>query len=95
MPTGFLSLAETFRDQFWPPGTGGLALSTARVQRVKDSLTGQYLAGKRVVEVPASRRTPSGYIEILGAAQHNLRRTLHSSHAFSLLPARIQAPRQS
>ncbi|HEY1457603.1 MAG TPA: excinuclease ABC subunit UvrA, partial [Solirubrobacteraceae bacterium] len=47
--------------------------TAARVQRVKESLTGQYLAGKRVVEVPASRRTPSGYIEIRGAAQHNLR----------------------
>ncbi|HEY7891206.1 MAG TPA: excinuclease ABC subunit UvrA [Solirubrobacteraceae bacterium] len=61
------------------PGAGEhggriVAQGTARqVQRVKDSLTGQYLAGKRAVEIPGRRRTPSGYIEILGATQHNLR----------------------
>ncbi len=47
--------------------------TAAQVQRVKDSLTGQYLSGKRVVDVPAKRRTPSGYVEIVGATQHNLR----------------------
>jgi excinuclease ABC subunit A len=47
--------------------------TAAQVQRVKDSLTGQYLAGTRTVEVPAKRRTPAGYIEITGASQHNLR----------------------
>jgi excinuclease ABC subunit A len=47
--------------------------TAAQVQRVKDSLTGQYLAGTRTIEPPAKRRTPSGYIEILGASQHNLR----------------------
>ncbi len=47
--------------------------TAARVQRVKESLTGQYLAGTRTIEVPARRRTPSGYLEILGASQHNLR----------------------
>ncbi len=43
------------------------------VAEVPDSLTGQYLAGTRVIEVPARRRRPSGYIEIEGASQHNLR----------------------
>jgi len=38
-----------------------------------DSLTGQYLAGKQEIPVPRRRRRPSGYIEIEGAAQHNLR----------------------
>jgi excinuclease ABC subunit A len=47
--------------------------TAAQVQRVKDSLTGQYLAGTRTVEVPAKRRIPNGYIEITGASQHNLR----------------------
>jgi excinuclease ABC subunit A len=47
--------------------------TAAQVQRVKDSLTGQYLAGTRTVEVPAKRRIPNGYIEITGATQHNLR----------------------
>jgi excinuclease ABC subunit A len=42
------------------------------VMRVKKSLTGQYLAGKEQIPVPARRRRPSGYIEIEGAAQHNL-----------------------
>jgi excinuclease ABC subunit A len=47
--------------------------TAAEVQRVKASLTGQFLAGTRTIEPPERRRTPSGYIEILGAAQHNLR----------------------
>ena len=47
--------------------------TAAEVQRVKGSLTGQYLAGTRTIEPPARRRTPNGYIEILGASQHNLR----------------------
>jgi excinuclease ABC subunit A len=47
--------------------------TAADVQRVKGSLTGQFLAGTRTIEPPARRRTPSGYIEILGASQHNLR----------------------
>jgi excinuclease ABC subunit A len=47
--------------------------TAAQVQRVKASLTGQFLSGARTIEPPARRRTPSGYVEILGAAQHNLR----------------------
>jgi excinuclease ABC subunit A len=43
------------------------------VEAVPDSLTGQFLAGTRVIELPARRRKPSGHIEIEGAAQHNLR----------------------
>ncbi|HEX3392746.1 MAG TPA: excinuclease ABC subunit UvrA, partial [Solirubrobacteraceae bacterium] len=47
--------------------------TAAQVQRVKESLTGQFLAGTRTIDVPSTRRAPSGYIEILGAAEHNLR----------------------
>jgi excinuclease ABC subunit A len=37
------------------------------------SPTGQFLSGRRRIEVPKRRRKPSGYISIEGAAQHNLR----------------------
>jgi excinuclease ABC subunit A len=47
--------------------------TAAQVQRVKASLTGQFLAGTRTIEPPRRRRTPSAYIEILGASEHNLR----------------------
>ncbi len=47
--------------------------TAAQVQRVKDSATGQFLAGTRTIEAPAKRRTPRGYVEIEGASQHNLR----------------------
>ncbi len=47
--------------------------TAAEVQKVKESLTGQFLSGERTIELPARRRTPTGYIEILGASQHNLR----------------------
>jgi excinuclease ABC subunit A len=61
------------------PGAGEhggriVAQGTAvEVQRVKESLTGQFLAGTRTIEPPKRRRTPSGYIEIVGASEHNLR----------------------
>jgi excinuclease ABC subunit A len=47
--------------------------TAAQVQRVKESLTGQFLAGTRTIEAPAKRRTPAGYVQIIGASQHNLR----------------------
>jgi excinuclease ABC subunit A len=47
--------------------------TAAEVQRVKESLTGQFLSGARTIEPPARRRTPSGYLEIVGATEHNLR----------------------
>ncbi len=43
------------------------------VARVPESLTGQFLAGTRVIETPRRRRKPSGYISIEGATQHNLK----------------------
>jgi excinuclease ABC subunit A len=54
-------------------GGGVVAEGTAaEVERVKESLTGQFLAGTRAIEPPKRRRRPSGYIEIEGATQHNL-----------------------
>jgi len=47
--------------------------TAAQVERVKESLTGQFLSGRRTIEPPARRRVPSGYVEIVGASQHNLR----------------------
>jgi excinuclease ABC subunit A len=43
------------------------------IEAVEESLTGQFLAGTRVIEIPRRRRRPSGYVQIEGAAQHNLK----------------------
>ena len=52
-----------------------VAAGTAdEVMRVKESLTGQFLARTRTIDVPATRRKPSGYVEIEGATQHNLKK---------------------
>jgi excinuclease ABC subunit A len=62
------------------PGAGEhgghvVAQGTAtEVMEVADSLTGQFLAGTRRIEVPAKRRNPSGYVTIEGATQHNLKK---------------------
>jgi excinuclease ABC subunit A len=45
-----------------------------QVARVKDSLTGQFLAGTRTIAVPEKRRTPSGYLEVRGANENNLKK---------------------
>jgi excinuclease ABC subunit A len=47
--------------------------TAAEVERVAESLTGQFLSGARTIELPKRRRTPSGYLEIVGATEHNLR----------------------
>jgi len=47
--------------------------TASEVERMAESLTGQFLAGTRTIDTPKRRRTPSGYIEILGASEHNLR----------------------
>jgi excinuclease ABC subunit A len=47
--------------------------TAAQVEAVQESLTGQFLSGERTIQAPERRRTPGGYVEILGASQHNLR----------------------
>jgi excinuclease ABC subunit A len=61
------------------PGAGEhggrvVAEGTAKqVERVRGSLTGQFLKGTRRIDVPAKRRKPHGYIAIEGAKANNLR----------------------
>jgi excinuclease ABC subunit A len=45
----------------------------AQVAKNSASLTGQYLSGKRSIEVPAERRDPRGALLVRGARQHNLK----------------------
>ena len=48
--------------------------SVAGLLKNKDSLTGQYLSGKRRIPVPEKRRTPSGeWLVVRGARENNLR----------------------
>ena len=62
------------------PGAGEhggelVAMGTAEdLMNEPASITGDYLAGRRRIEVPASRRKPSGYLTIKGAAQNNLKK---------------------
>ena len=74
---------ETIRESDWivdiGPGAGehgGEVVYSGPVKgitKVKDSLTGQYLAGKKSIPVPASRRSPGvQWIEVIGAREHNL-----------------------
>ncbi|MBM3783119.1 MAG: excinuclease ABC subunit UvrA [Acidobacteria bacterium] len=45
-----------------------------QIARAKDSLTGQYMTGKRSIAVPAARRSGNGKsILVEGATEHNLR----------------------
>ena len=44
-----------------------------QILRDKRSITGQYMSGRRAIEVPKVRREPKGQLEIRGAAEHNLR----------------------
>jgi excinuclease ABC subunit A len=61
------------------PGAGEhgghvVAQGTAEeIMAVEASPTGQYLSGRRRIEVPEKRRKPTGYVEIVGASQHNVK----------------------
>ncbi|SEI88507.1 excinuclease ABC subunit A [Lachnospiraceae bacterium A10] len=62
------------------PGAGSeggeivVAGTLDEVMNTPESITGQYLSGKRYVEVPQSRREPTGWLEIKGAEEHNLKK---------------------
>jgi excinuclease ABC subunit A len=43
------------------------------IKRNPDSLTGQYLSGKKKIPLPASRRKPKGFYRIRHATLHNLK----------------------
>src|SRR5690242_1957867 len=45
----------------------------SKVQRVKKSVTGQFLSGTREIEVPQRRTDDNGIFTVRGAAQHNLK----------------------
>ncbi len=43
------------------------------IVNAKDSITGQYMSGKKSIPVPEKRRTPAGWIKIEGAKTNNLK----------------------
>ncbi|MDB4942010.1 MAG: Excinuclease subunit [Labilithrix sp.] len=45
----------------------------AEIQKVPGSITGAFLSGRSRIEVPAQRRVPKAFIEVLGAREHNLK----------------------
>ena len=74
---------ETIRESDWVvdigPGAGehgGRVVHSGPVAdlvKAKESVTGDYIAGRRSIPVPDVRRTPSGdHLRIIGAREHNL-----------------------
>ena len=58
-----------------PGKRGGEVVAQGTVEEVmaaQESLTGDYLAGRREIPVPGDRREPQGWLTIRGARQHNL-----------------------
>jgi excinuclease ABC subunit A len=50
----------------------------AEIMANKRSLTGKYLSGKLKIEVPSERRTPIGFLTVMGAEENNLKNlTVH------------------
>ncbi len=43
------------------------------IERNPESITGAYLSGRSRIEVPVTRRKPKGFVEVLGAKEHNLK----------------------
>ena len=61
------------------PGAGEhggkvVAIGTAEeIMNCPDSITGDYLSGRKFIAVPEERRTPTGWIEVKGAGENNLK----------------------
>ena len=61
------------------PGAGShggevVACGTAReIMQVPESITGQYLSGKKQIPVPKIRRKPTGKLTVMGAQENNLK----------------------
>lgn len=60
------------------PGVHGGYVVTAgtvdEIMKCEDSITGQYLSGKKYIEVPSFRRKPNGkWVEVIGARENNLK----------------------
>ena len=43
------------------------------IMACEESLTGQYLSGRKVIPVPEKRRKPAGWLTVKGAEEHNLK----------------------
>ena len=55
---------------------GGYIVAEGTAEEIKacpESLTGQYLSGKKAVPVPEKRRKPTGNLTVYGASEHNLK----------------------
>ena len=61
------------------PGAGEhggevVAVGTAKdIENCQESITGDYLSGRIKIELPEKRRKPSGWIEVKGARENNLK----------------------
>ena len=51
---------------------GGRLMFNGPASEIKDSLTGQYLSGKKSIAVPAKRRKPANFLKLRGIRHHNL-----------------------
>jgi excinuclease ABC subunit A len=55
---------------------GGEVVATGTAEEIManpNSITGQYLSGKRFIPVPKERRKPAGFLHIKGASENNLK----------------------
>ena len=74
---------DTMRAADWivdiGPGAGehgGHVVAQGRaedIMKVPESITGQYLSGRKQIPVPAVRRSPKGFLRVKGAAENNLK----------------------
>ena len=55
---------------------GGEIVATGTAKEIMDnekSITGDYLSGRKKIPVPEERKTPTGWLKVVGAAENNLK----------------------
>ena len=56
---------------------GGKVVAVGDAQQIMacpESITGQYLSGKRKIPVPTQRKKPTGWLKVIGAQENNLKK---------------------
>ena len=55
---------------------GGRVVATGTAEELmqcKESITGDYLSGRKKIPVPETRKTPTGFLKVVGAQENNLK----------------------
>ena len=74
MNTLYLVIPCYNEQEVLPETTRRLAEKLTQLMKAKNSLTADFLSGRRKIQVPSERRSGNGkFLKVIGAKEHNLK----------------------